>query len=80
MLELVASTVSPDTRTSTPLGPLIQEVRLETGEEEKRKHLLTREELEALVTLSDPFMLMSALAGYEEHYNNRSALWSYSRE
>ena len=44
-LDLVASTVSrrSDTRTSTPLGPLTQEVRVEPGEEEKRKHQLTPE-------------------------------------
>ena len=45
-------------------------------EEEAPTDLLDK--LEALVTLSDIFMLMSILAGHEEHYNNRSALWSYS--
>ena len=45
-----------------------------TGEEEKRNYQLTRDELYAVVTLSDIFMLMSVLAGHEEHYNDTSAL------
>ena len=45
ILELVASTVSrwSDTRMSTWIGPPNQEVRVETGAEEKRKHQLTPE-------------------------------------
>ena len=76
-----ASTVNrwSDTRTSTSLGPLTQEVRVETKPHKKaRTH---PENMSTHISLrSDVFTLMHVVNWAEEHCNDRSALWSYEHE